>query len=172
MNPRPLNHPSWRRNANLFQGYEPEDGELTRQSMRLITQRQEPIRRVALEDGLWATTIPDFSDAILQFNAFQLSMRANSIAQWYGAQGLLQWWGYWALRRIRTALSQFVRRRIPRIDESYRLRRATERTSGPSYLTGVRNYVPRSANLLIGKRNLRQVRLLRLNRAGIVPEAN
>lgn len=157
MDPRPVNYPGWRRNANLFEGYSgPPNraGQPHRQSMRLIVQRQEPYRRYVTSNEGWATLTPDYSRAIRQFQAFQLS---PVVGRTVGAQGLLEWWQYWSLRRIRSSVSQFVRRRIPRIDGAYRLRRATERTSGPSELFRLRNWVPGTPNLIIGKRTFSQM---------------
>jgi len=145
MNPFPVNYPGWRRNANLFEGFEREEGERYRQSMRLIVQRQERLRRIVAQYGRWGQATPDYSDAIMQFRAFQLSMRSTSEAQLHGARGLLEWWQYWALRRIRTAVSQFVRRRIPRVARNYEAKSIVKR---------FRNYVPGAANVgtTLGKR--------------------
>ena len=145
MDPRAVNYPGWRRNANLFEGVEPESGERYRQSMRLIVQRQERLRRIVAQYGGWGQVTPDFSDAVMQFRAFELSMRGHSTGQVYGARGLLEWWQYWALRRIRTAVSQFVRRRNPRVARNY---------EDKSIIKRYRNYVPGAANVgtTLGKR--------------------
>ena len=145
MNPFPVNHPGWRRNANLFEGYEREDGERFRQSMRLILQRQERPRQFVAHFGGWGRVTPDYNDARRQFSFFLLNLRGHSSAQYHGARGLLEWWQYWALRRIRTAVSQFVRRRIPRVARNYEAK---------SIIKRFRNYVPGAANVgtTLGKR--------------------
>ena len=145
MNPFPVNYPGWRRNANLFEGHEREDGQRYRQSMRLIVQRQERARQYVAHSGGWGRVIADFGEARRQFSFFELSMRGHSSAQYLGALGLLEWWQYWALRRIRTAVSQFVRRRIPRVARNYEAK---------SIIKRFRNYVPGAANVgtTLGKR--------------------
>lgn len=149
MDSRPVNYPGWRRNANLFEGYSgPPNraGQPWRQSMRLIVQRQEPYRRYVASNEGWATLTPDYSEAIRQFQAFQLSAAIFPVVgRTVGAQGLLEWWQYWALRRIRTAVSQFVRRRIPRVARNY---------EDKSIIKRFRNYVPGAFNVgtTLGKR--------------------
>ena len=151
MNPNPVNYPGWRRNANLFEGYiGPNNMIGPRQSMRLIVQRQEPARRLGADN--WSRVTPNYSDARSAWGFMPLTLRASSAEQVLGAEGLLWWWQYWALRRIRSTVSQFVRRRVPRVAERYRATTWRERLTGPTELFRVSNYVPGAANTVAGRK--------------------
>ena len=124
-------------------------------SMRRILELQEPYRRMCVSYWGWGYRRPDYWSALHGLNVFRGSLQLTNLyygCSTHGAESLLEWWQYWALRRIRSTMSQFVRRRVPRVAERYRVTTWRERLTGPTELFRVSNYVPGAANTVAGRK--------------------